>query len=46
MTFSNNRLFSLNLTFPNVPEYPHIFKNILDLFIEQIDKYTGSEYFW
>ena len=23
--FSNNQIFSLNLTFPNVPQYPHIF---------------------
>ena len=23
-SFSNNRIFSLNLTFPTVPQYPHI----------------------
>ena len=31
MTLSNNQLFSLNFTFPNVPQYIHIFKNILDI---------------
>ena len=26
LRFSNNRIFILNLTFPTVPQYPHIFK--------------------
>ena len=25
LSFSNNRIFSLNLTFPTVPQYPRIF---------------------
>ena len=24
LSFSNNRIFSLNLTFPTEPQYPHI----------------------
>ena len=26
LSFSNNRIFSLNLAFNNVPQYPRIFK--------------------
>ena len=26
LSFSNNQIFSLNLIFPDVPQYPHIFK--------------------
>ena len=25
LTFSNDRIFSLNLTFPDLSQYPHIF---------------------
>ena len=26
LMFSNDRLFSINLTFPNLSQYPHIFR--------------------